>query len=103
MTANVPVTQPAGRIMARGKASKRDGAGSEPGIDAARNSPELMTESELVRYLRIPEVSRSKDYRNVVENLKRVHGLPRVHICGKPLYPRKAIREWIEKKTTARE
>ena len=32
---------------------------------------ELMTEDELIVYLRIPEVSKSKDYHNVVENLKR--------------------------------
>jgi hypothetical protein len=58
-----------------------------------------MTEGELIVYLRIPEVSKSKDYHNVVENLKRMHKLPRVHICGRPLYPREAIREWIRQKT----
>ena len=61
---------------------------------------ELMTEVELISYLRIPEVSKSKDYHNVIENLKRMHDLPRIHVCGKPLYPREAIREWIKKKTT---
>lgn len=64
------------------------------------NSSELMTEAELVEYLRIPEVSKSKDYHNVIENLKRVHQLPRIHICGKPLYPRGAIKEWVKGKTT---
>jgi len=59
-----------------------------------------MTEAELIVFLRIAEVSKSKDHHNVIENLKRMHRLPRVHICGKPLYPREAIREWIKQKTT---
>ena len=63
--------------------------------------PELMTESELVQFLRIPEISKSKNYHNVVENLKRMRDLPRIRICGQPLYPLKAIREWIEKNTEA--
>jgi len=71
-------------------------------LNVANRSLELMTEAELIEYLRIPEVSHSKDHHNVVENLKRVHDLPRIHICGKPLYPREAIRQWIEKKTTTR-
>ncbi|MCJ7560167.1 hypothetical protein MUO79_06065 [Candidatus Bathyarchaeota archaeon] len=62
--------------------------------------PELLTEEELVAFLRIPEVSNAADYHNVIENLKRMHGLPRIHICGKPLYPLQAIRTWIEEKTT---
>jgi tRNA G37 N-methylase TrmD len=61
---------------------------------------ELMTEAELITYLRIPEVSNSKNHHNVIENLKRMHNLPRIHVCGKPLYPREAIREWIKEKTT---
>jgi len=61
---------------------------------------ELMTEVELISYLRIPEVSKSKDYHNVIENLKRMHDLPRIHVCGKPLYPREAIKEWVKEKTT---
>jgi len=62
--------------------------------------PELLTEEELVIFLRIPHVSNSKNYHNVIENLKRMHDLPRIHICGKPLYPREAINEWIKNKTT---
>jgi len=62
--------------------------------------PELLTEEELIRFLRIPEVSSAKDFGNVIDNLKRMHDLPRVHICGKPLYPIEAIRGWITKKTT---
>jgi hypothetical protein len=61
----------------------------------------LMTEEELIIFLRIPKVSNSEDYHNVIENLKRMHGLPRIHICGKALYPREAILEWIKTKTTA--
>ena len=61
--------------------------------------PELLTEDELIIFLRIPEVSKSTDYHNVIENLKRMHDLPRIHMCGKPLYPLEEIREWIRKKT----
>ena len=60
---------------------------------------ELMTEEELVVFLRIPEVSGSQNYHNVIEHLKKVRGLPRVHMCHKVLYPRKAILEWLEKET----
>jgi len=42
-------------------------------------------------------ISNSKDYHNVVENLKRFRGLPRIHICRKTLYPKKAILEWVER------
>jgi len=62
--------------------------------------PELLTEEELIAFLRIPQVSTAKNYRNVVDNLKRMHGLPRIHVCGKPLYPVMALRRWIEKNTT---
>jgi len=62
--------------------------------------PELLTEEELILFLRIPQISMARNYRNVIENLKRMHDLPRIHICGKPLYPREAINEWIKNKTT---
>ena len=62
--------------------------------------PELLTEEELILFLRIPEISNATDYSNVVENLKRMHDLPRIHICGKLLYPREAVKEWIRSKTT---
>ncbi|HEW78988.1 MAG TPA: hypothetical protein ENH34_03330 [Phycisphaerales bacterium] len=61
--------------------------------------PDLLTEEELIKFLRIPSVSKANDYHNVIENLKRMHGIPRIHICGKPLYPVGAIRKWIEEKT----
>ena len=65
------------------------------------NIPELMTESELIQFLRIPEISNSRDYHNVVEHLKRMRGLPRIHICRKALYPQKAVLEWVEKELCA--
>jgi hypothetical protein len=65
------------------------------------NNPELMTEAELIQFLRIPEISNSKDYHNVIENLKRVRGLPRIHICRKALYPKKAVLEWVERQIGA--
>ncbi len=61
--------------------------------------PELMTEEELIIYLRIAQISNAQNYHNVIDNLKRMHGLPRIHICGKPLYPIEAIRQWIANKT----
>ena len=63
------------------------------------NGSELMTESEVIQFLRIPEVSNSKDYHNVIEHLKKFRGLPRIHICRKALYPKKAVLEWMEKET----
>ncbi|MHC4639417.1 MAG: hypothetical protein ACYTBV_18255, partial [Planctomycetota bacterium] len=53
--------------------------------------PELLTEDELIHFLRIPEISRSKDPHNVVEQLKRFRALPRIHICNKCLYPLKGV------------
>ncbi len=62
--------------------------------------PELLTEEELIVFLRIPHVSSSKNYHHAIEKLKRMHDLSRIHICGKPLYPVEEIKEWIRKKTT---
>ena len=62
--------------------------------------PDLLTEDELVRFLRIPKVSDAKDYHNVIEHLKRYRGLPRIRICNKVLYPTQAILKWIERETT---
>jgi hypothetical protein len=60
---------------------------------------EVMTETELIEYLRIPEVSSATDHHNVIENLKRMHNLPCIHICRKPLYPVSAIQQWVQEKT----
>ena len=62
--------------------------------------PDLMTEAELIEYLRIPEISRSNKFYNVIAHLKRMRDLPRIHLCSKALYPLKAVRDWIDKETT---
>ena len=59
---------------------------------------ELMTEDELIEFLRIPEITKAKNHHWVIENLKRMHGLPCIHICKKPLYPLNAVLRWIEDK-----
>ena len=61
--------------------------------------PDLLTESELIQLLRIPYVSTAIDYHNVIKNLIRFRDLPRIQICKKLLFPRRAILEWIEKET----
>jgi hypothetical protein len=61
--------------------------------------PELLTEDELINFLRIPEISGSQNYHNVIEHLKKVRGLPRIHICHKVLYPKKAVLKWVENET----
>ena len=60
-------------------------------------APALMTEQELVQFLRIPEISKATDYSNVIKNLIRMRDLPRVEVCNRLLFPRKAILEWIDK------
>jgi hypothetical protein len=55
----------------------------------------LLTEGELISLLRVPEISKGANPHNVIENLKRMHGLPCIHICKTPLYPFEAIRQWI--------
>ena len=65
-----------------------------PGLEGRyRPCPELLTESDLIAYLRITEISKAKDFHNVINNLKRFHDLPRINICGQPLYPREAIQQ----------
>jgi hypothetical protein len=34
---------------------------------------------------------------NVIENLKRRHGLPRIHLCGKTVYLTDSVKAWLEK------
>ena len=62
--------------------------------------PELMTEEELIQFLRIPEITYSNNHHNVIDNLKRKRDLPRIYICGTALYPTQAVREWIMEQTT---
>ena len=57
--------------------------------------PDLMTEDELIRYLRIPEVSKAQDYHNVIANLMRMRDLPCLHISRQPLFPLQRVRQWI--------
>lgn len=63
------------------------------------NLPDLLTTEELIEVLRIPKVSTSQDYHNVVKNLIRMRNLPRIQICNKLLFPKKAVLEWVEKET----
>jgi len=65
-----------------------------------RLCPTVMTEEELIQLLRIPEISKSKSHRNVIENLKRTRGLPRIRLCGKTVYLRDAIKAWLENHIT---
>ena len=61
--------------------------------------PNLLTEDELIRFLRIPEISKAQNYHNVIAHLKRYRNLPCIHICRQPLYPRQAVLGWIEDTT----
>lgn len=61
--------------------------------------PDLMTEEELIEFLRIPFVSTAKDYRNVVKNLIRLRDLPRLQIGKRLLFPKQAVLEWINQET----
>jgi hypothetical protein len=61
----------------------------------AGEGPELMTEEELVQFLRIPHVSKAEDCSNVVKNLIRMRSLPRIQMCNRILFPKKEVLEWI--------
>jgi hypothetical protein len=61
--------------------------------------PELMTEAELIQYLRISLISKSENHHNVIEHLKRMRDFPRLAMCNKVLYPLEAVREWVKKET----
>jgi len=61
--------------------------------------PELLTEIELVQFLRIPQISKASNDSNVIKNLIRFRNLPRIQICNKLLFPRQAILKWIENET----
>ena len=58
--------------------------------------PTVITEEELIQFLRIPEISNAENHRHVIENLKRKHGLPRIHLCGKAVYLTDAVKAWLE-------
>lgn len=65
--------------------------------------PDIMTEDELIRFLRIPEISKAANYHHVIENLRRMHDLPYIHICRQPLYPLAAVCQWVKEKTKTRD
>ena len=67
-----------------------------------KSHPNLLTEDELITFLRIPQISKAKNYHNAIAHLKRYRNLPCIHICRQPLYPRQAVLKWIEE-TTQRE
>lgn len=67
-------------------------------VSSAGVFPELMTEEELIVFLRIPEISTAGDYGNAIDNLRRMHDLPCIHICNQPLYPLSAVRKWLDAK-----
>lgn len=60
---------------------------------------ELLTIDEVVEFLRIPTITCSNNYHNVIKNLIRFRDLPRIHICNKLLFPRSAVLEWIKNET----
>jgi hypothetical protein len=57
--------------------------------------PDLMTEDELIVYLRIPQISSAVNYRNVIEHLIRMRNLPCIHISRKRLYPLESVKVWV--------
>ena len=72
-----------------------------PGPDGGFGScPVVMTEEELIRFLRIPEISNATDHGHVIENLKRKHGLPRIHLCGKTVYLTDSVKQWLQRCVT---
>ena len=60
---------------------------------------ELLTIDEVAEFLRIPTITTSKNYHNVIKNLIRMRDLPRINICNKLLFPKQAILEWIKNET----
>ena len=64
-----------------------------------RPVPELMTMEEVVEFLRIPVISKAKNYKNVIQNLIRFRELPRIQLCKTILFPREAVLEWIRIET----
>ena len=63
---------------------------------------DLMTEVEAIEYLRIPEISKAKNLKHVIYNLKRMHDIPCIYISRQPLYPLKAVQEWINRQAIRR-
>lgn len=57
--------------------------------------PDLMTEAEVIDYLRIPHVSSASNYRYVMDHLIRMRDLPCIHISRKRLYPLESVKAWV--------
>jgi predicted DNA-binding transcriptional regulator AlpA len=70
-----------------------------PASDPSGPFQDLMTEADLIRFLRIPEISTAKDHHNVILRLIRFRDLPRIHIGKRILFPKKAILEWVDQET----
>jgi hypothetical protein len=68
--------------------------------DRCISCPVVMTEEELIRFLRIPEITNAANHRHVIENLKRHHGLPRIHLCGKTVYLTDSVKVWLQQHVT---
>lgn len=52
------------------------------GHGGLKSYPNLLTEDELIRFLRIPEISKAQDYHNVIAHLKRYRNLPCIHYAA---------------------
>ena len=88
------------RVLLNSKVSQQvNNARTTAPVPSPSSYPDLMTEDQLIQFLQIPKVSSSLDYHNVVKNLIRMRDLPRIQICKKLLFPKKAILEWIEQET----
>jgi hypothetical protein len=68
-------------------------------MEPVKSFPDIMLEPELITYLRIPEISKAGNHRNVIANLKRSRGLPCLHISNNCVYPRQAIDAWVQRQT----
>ncbi len=65
---------------------------------AENTTHELMTQQELCEFLRIPDIAKEQKPEHIIANLKRMHGLPCLHIARQPLYPRQAVLQWLQDK-----
>lgn len=64
--------------------------------------PAVMSEEELVRFLRLPKISKAANHRHVIETLKRNHRLPRIHLCGKSVYLADSVKARPHERTGPR-
>ena len=64
--------------------------------EANRQAPFPITNIAQVCVI-VPEISNATNHRHVIENLKRAHGLPRIHLCGRAVYLTDSVKAWLEK------